>query len=87
LFFSLVCPFLRTHRAPKTPSANGVGQPSSVGIDVDAAALADMAALNVWDHLLAKRNAIQLAVDAALTILKARSFDCFAVTLIHDLTN
>lgn len=55
---------------PKTPAANGVGLPSSVGIDVDAAALADMAALNVWDHLLAKRSAIQLAVDAALTILK-----------------
>jgi T-complex protein 1 subunit theta len=43
---------------------------ASMGVDVESGALADMAATGVFDHLLAKRSAIQLATDAALTILK-----------------
>lgn len=43
---------------------------AATGVLVDDATLGDALKAGVYDHLLTKRSAIQLAVDAALTLLK-----------------
>jgi T-complex protein 1 subunit theta len=58
------------YAAHSVAAVEGKPAPASACVDVDAGALGDAAALQIWDSALAKASAIRLASDAAITILQ-----------------